>query len=96
MNSTLNSSEIFFVYIVEARCRASTLNRSGRNGQKTGRKTRVHWVDRMATEVAWGGQDGSKRKLQGGKTGKFEGGGIWVRLTKVENINGGSFGLEMI
>ena len=39
-----------------------------------------------AGEDAWGGQDGYRRKLQEGKTGKLEGDGIWVRLTRVEKI----------
>ena len=40
----------------------------------------------MDTEDAWGVHDGYGRNLQGGKTGKLEGGGILVGLTKVEKI----------
>ena len=57
-------SRVFFVYMVEARGRAGSLNGSGRNRQKQDAKH------------AWGGQVGHRRELQGGKTEKFEGGNL--------------------
>ena len=69
------------MYVVRARERTHTLNRSGCNTQKQDAKDaymgwtswtkRMHGVDKMDT---------------GGKTGKLEGGGIWVGLTRVEKI----------
>ena len=43
------------------------------------------WVGMGTREDAWCGQDGYayRMDLQGGKTGKLEGGGIWVGLMRV-------------
>ena len=74
-----------FVYIVEARGRActSTMNGSGcnrtkRTAQRGGKhqdrgrqKNNGCAEDWRAGEDAWGGQDGKRRQLSGGKSGNF-------------------------